>query len=126
VTRPLILVFDDDLVEHPDFLGHLPARFVYRANADQAVADVAEVRPDCVFMDFSMNARLSGAQATEQLRAVYAHGALPIVAISSDTRLNRKIVMAGATQSVAKMALPDQFGHLLRYVIPGVIDQNPR
>ncbi|TNF35044.1 MAG: response regulator transcription factor [Deltaproteobacteria bacterium] len=114
---PLILVFDDDLIAHQDFLGGLPARFVYRANADDAVSDVAALKPDCVFMDFSMNARLSGAQATERLRAAHAYDALPIVAISSDTRLNRKIVMAGATYSVAKMAIPDYFGHILRYVI---------
>jgi len=116
-TGPVILVFDDDLVNHQDFLADLPGRFVFRAHADDAVSDVAEVKPDCVFMDFSMNARLSGAQATELLRAVHDFDALPIVAISSDTRLNRKIVMAGATYSVAKMALPDHFGHILRYVI---------
>ena len=117
MTPPLILVFDDDLVNHPDFLGHLPARFVYRANADEALADVAEVRPDCVLMDFSMNARLSGAEATRQLRACYTHEALPIIAISSDTRLNQKIRIAGATDGIAKMALPMQFDHVVRHVI---------
>lgn len=116
-TLPTILVFDDDLIDHPDFLARLPARFVYRRSADDALADVAEVRPDAVFMDFSMNARLSGAQATELLRAHHPHGTLPIVAISSDARLNRKMCLLGATEGVTKMALPEQFGHLLRHVL---------
>jgi len=117
VKRPKILVFDDDLIHHPDFLAHLPADFVYRAHADDALADVLAERPDAVFMDFSMNARLSGADATEQLRAHFPHGTLPIIAISSDARLNRKMCLLGATEGVAKMALPEQFGHLLRHVL---------
>lgn len=110
--RPLILVFDDDLVVRQDFLAALPARFVYRAHADDALSDVADVGPDAVFMDYSMNARLTGAEATRVLRARYPYEELVIIAISSDGRMNRRICLAGATDGVAKMAIPHQFDHI--------------
>lgn len=113
MRRPRILVFDDDLVSRPDFLGHLPAEFVYRPHADLAVEDVAEVRPDMVFMDFSMGTAVDGVRATKALREVHSEGALPIVAISSDNRMNRLMLGAGATEGVPKMALPEHFRALL-------------
>ncbi|MCB9734390.1 MAG: hypothetical protein H6745_17520 [Deltaproteobacteria bacterium] len=108
-----VLVFDDELVVHTDFLAHLDADFVYRANADDAVADVEAVRPDIVLMDFSMNAKRSGADAVQILREHYGYDRLPIVAISSDTRLNRKMCMVGATVGIAKMALPVAFDQIV-------------
>lgn len=117
MTPPLILVFDDELVRHPGFLAPLPGRFVYRPHADEALVDVAEVDPDCVFMDFSMNARLNGAEATRLLRAAYDHDRLPIVGISSDARCNRQMHIAGANDGVVKMALPEHFGYLTRTVL---------
>lgn len=115
-----VLVFDDELVVHTDFLAHLDADFVYRKNADDALADVEAVRPDLVLMDFSMNAKLSGADAVALLRAHYGNDILTIIAISSDTRLNRKMCMVGATIGIAKMALPEAFNQIVAGVCRSV------
>ena len=110
---PLVLVFDDDLIAHPEFLGDWAARFVYRPNADRAVEDVREVAPHLVLMDFSMGAALDGVTAVRALRAAFAE--LPIIAISSDARKNRVMIEAGAHDGVPKMALPEQLRHVLAY-----------
>jgi CheY-like chemotaxis protein len=111
---PLVLVFDDDLVVHQDHLAGQPARFVYIAHADHCVAEVATHRPDLVLMDFSMHATLDGAEAVRLLRAAYP--TLPIVGISSDSRMNRLIIEAGAHDGVPKMMLPERFRELLHYL----------
>ncbi len=112
-TLPLVLVFDDDLIAHPDFLGAHAARFVYRANADDAVADVLALSPDLVLMDFSMGTPIDGATAVRTLRARFED--LPIVAISSDSRRNRVMIEAGASDGVPKMALAEQLRHVLSF-----------
>lgn len=113
-TSPLVLVFDDDLVVHQDHLAGQPARFVFIAHADQCVAEVTAHQPDLVLMDFSMHAALDGASATRLLRAAFP--TLPIVGISSDSRMNRLIIDAGAHDGVPKMMLPERFRELLHYV----------
>jgi len=113
---PLVLVFDDDLITNPDYLGEHAARFVYRANADNAVADVHEVEPDLVFMDFSMGTVVDGGTAVRYLRATFP--SLPIVAISSDSRRNRVMIEAGADDGVPKMALAEQLRYLLAHARP--------
>lgn len=113
--KPLILVFDDDLVRHPDFLGALPARFVYRADADHAEEDIAEIEPDLVLMDFSMGAMRDGAMAVQALRLRWSLEELPIIGISSDARMNRRMLEVGATDAVVKMAVPESFGALLQH-----------
>lgn len=120
MERPLslVLVFDDDLIVNPDFLGTHAARFVYRANADDAVADVLAVAPDLVFMDYSMGTSIDGATAVRTLRAHF--GTLPIVAISSDARRNRVMIEAGADDGVPKMALPEQLRQVLSHARPPV------
>lgn len=112
-----MLVFDDDLIAHPDFLGDHAARFVYRPNADNAVDDVRELAPQLVLMDFSMGSAVDGAAAIRALRAEFTE--LPIVAISSDARRNRVMIEAGAHDGVPKMALPEQLRHVLAYARRG-------
>lgn len=108
-----ILVFDDDLVHRPGFLGALPAELVYRPHADRAVADVREVRPDLVLMDFAMGPHQTGAQAVTRLREVWPPGALYIVGISTDSRCNWQMKMAGADETIAKGGAPDVVRRLL-------------
>jgi CheY-like chemotaxis protein len=113
MSPPLVLVFDDDLIQHSDFLEGLPARFVFRAHADDCVADIAAVAPDLVLMDFSMQARLNGREALLALRHHHPLGTLRVVAISSDSRMNRLMLEAGADDAIVKMALPERFRELL-------------
>jgi CheY-like chemotaxis protein len=118
MKRLVVLVFDDDLVRHPEFLGRCPARFVYHPHADDALAAVAAVAPDLVLMDYSMGADLSGAEAVAMLRARLEHRDLPICAISSDDRCNEHMVMAGADHAMTKMALPAHLPRLLKSLSP--------
>lgn len=113
VAKPVVLVFDDDLIANPSFLGDYAAHFVYRANADDAVADVLATAPDLVFMDYSMGSTIDGATAVHALRARFPE--LPIIAISSDSRRNRNMLDAGATDGTPKMALPEQLRAMLAY-----------
>lgn len=112
-----VLVFDDDLVSHPSFLGAAAGpggrevELVYRPNADDAIADVLAVGPALVLMDFSMGTSVDGAAAVRTLRARFPE--LPIVGISSDARMNRIMIEAGAIDGVPKMALPEN----LRFVL---------
>ena len=112
-VHPLVLIFDDDLVHHPDFLGGLPGRFVYRPHADEAEDDVAAHDPDLVFMDFAMGALRNGVDAVRALRLRWPE--LAIVGISSDARMNRLMLEAGATVAVVKMALPEEFRIVVQY-----------
>lgn len=116
--RPRVLVFDDDLIHHPDFLAGLPIEVVYRPHADACLEDVAAVGPDLVLMDFSMQARLTGHQAVLALREVHPPGTLKIVGISSDSRMNRLMLEAGADEAIVKGALAERFRELLRLLGP--------
>ena len=109
----VILVFDDDLVHRTGFLGGLPAQFIYRAHADDALRDVDEVEPDVVLMDFSMGHHLSGAQAVALLRSRYPVGELHIVGISSDARCNAQMCRAGADDAIVKREAPTLLRQLL-------------
>lgn len=108
-----ILVFDDDLVHHREFLAPLAADFIYRAHADNAVADVLEVKPDVVFMDYSMGRHLRGEDAVKLLREVWDYDALPIIGISSDAHCNKAMCRAGATEGLVKMSVPDRFEEIV-------------
>jgi CheY-like chemotaxis protein len=64
-------------------------------------------------MDFSMQARLNGRDAIAHLRTVFPLGALRVIGISSDSRMNRLMLEAGADDAVVKMTLPERFRELL-------------
>jgi CheY-like chemotaxis protein len=113
-----ILVFDDDLFGHQDFLAGLPGELVYRPHADDAVAQVRAVAPDVVLMDYSMGAHLTGAQAVSLLRESYQPDELAIIGISSDPLLNARIVLAGADEAVVKMAAPRLLTAMLTRLLP--------
>lgn len=116
MSLPTILVFDDDLVHHRDLFEALPAKVVLRPHADRCLEDVASLKPHLVLMDFSMQAALTGHQAVMRLREVYPLGALTIVAISSDARMNRLMLEAGADDAIVKGALAENIRQIVRYL----------
>lgn len=117
MTRTL-LVFDDDLVHHQDFLAGvgetLSADMTYFAHADDCVAAVAQYQPDAVLMDYSMGSEhLSGAEAVAELRATYPKGTLVVVGISSDAWANSRMGLAGADDGVVKAGGPTRLVAML-------------
>lgn len=115
-ASPTILVFDDDLVHHRDLFAALPAEVVLRPHADHCLEDVAHHRPSLVLMDFSMQAALTGHQAVLRLREHHPLGTLTIVGISSDARMNRLMLEAGADDAIVKGALAENIRQLLSWL----------
>jgi CheY-like chemotaxis protein len=125
MRRVQLLVFDDDLVSHPDFLGAALASLAnrhggslslvasYRPHADAALSEVRALAPDLVLMDYHMGPHADGATAIRALRAHHPPERLPILAISSDAGMNRLMLLAGACEACVKMALPDALPVLL-------------
>lgn len=111
-----VLVFDDDLVHHRDLFATLPANVVLRPHADHCLEDVAHHRPALVLMDFSMQAALTGHQAVLRLREHHPVGTLMIVGISSDARMNRIMLEAGADDAIVKGALAENVRQLLSWL----------
>lgn len=120
-----VLVFDDDLVRHPELFAELPCEVTLRGHADDCVEAVEELAPDLVLMDFSMGAKLNGRDAVMRLRQRYPLGALTIVGISSDARMNRLMLEAGADDAIVKGALVDNL-RLLLPLLPDVSQPGAR
>ena len=101
-----VLVYDDDLVSRPDFLGELPAELIYRGHADDAIDEVRELAPDLVLMDYSMGRHRNGLDSVVALRRVFSPAELTIIGISSDAVLNERMVRAGADAGFVKFSAP--------------------
>jgi DNA-binding NarL/FixJ family response regulator len=120
-----LLVFDDDLVHRPEFLapslaglstrlsGEVAFLSRYRPHADFALSDLRSLAPDMVLMDFHMGPHADGVTAVRAIRAHHPAERLPILAISSEARMNRAMLAAGACEACVKMALPESLPHLL-------------
>ena len=125
MRRVHILVFDDELVHRPEFLrspieevegrhaGAVGFVVTFRPHADRAVSEILALAPDVVMTDFHMGPYADGATAVRAIRAHAGVEGLPILAISSDARMNRLMLLAGATQACVKMALPDELPFIL-------------
>lgn len=112
-----LLVFDDDLILHPEFLEGIAAEIHYRPNADRCLDDIQQTQPDMVLMDFSMQAQLCGLDAVELIRKHYTLEELAILAISSESRMNQLMLRAGANEACVKMALPSILPGLLKTMV---------
>ena len=102
---------------------HLLARTSYRlieaGDGEAGVAAARETRPDLVIMDIQLP-KLSGLDATRQLRADPSTAAIPIVAITSFALAgdDEKARDAGATAYLAKPYSPRQLLELIRQLAP--------
>ncbi len=102
---------------------HLLARTSYRlieaGDGEAGVAAAREMRPDLVIMDIQLP-KLSGLDATRQLRADPSTAAIPIVAITSFALAgdDEKARDAGATAYLAKPYSPRQLLELIRQLAP--------
>ena len=102
MTRPRILVFDDDLVRYPDFFDDVDADVRVVGHGREAVDEVSSFQPDLVLMDYSMGGAPNGAQVTRLLREQRPWGELTILGISTSRACNREILQAGADHAVQK------------------------
>ena len=102
---------------------HLLARTSYRlieaGDGEAGVTTAREARPDLVIMDIQLP-KLSGLEATRQLRADPATAAIPIVVITSFALAgdDDKAREAGATAYLAKPYSPRELLEVIRKLAP--------
>ena len=98
------IIFDDELAERPAPYRIPGMELSFFPHADNAVMVARRERPDVVLMDFAMHADRSGADAVTALRDLREREGLPlhIVAISTDTESNQRMLDAGADDAVPK------------------------
>ena len=102
---------------------HLLARTAYRlteaVDGEAGVAAAREARPDLVIMDIQLP-KLSGLEATRQLRADPLTAHIPIVVITSFALAGdeQKARDAGATAYLAKPYSPRELLEIIRRLAP--------
>lgn len=99
-----VVIFDDVLVSQERRYRVAGLELSFYENGDQAESILAAERPDVVFVDFSMDARRSGAEVVTALRAAQTEP-LRIIAISADREHNERLLAAGADDAVPKTHL---------------------
>jgi two-component system cell cycle response regulator DivK len=102
---------------------HLLARTSYRlleaTDGEAGVASARETRPDLVIMDIQLP-KLSGLDATRQLRADPATAAIPVIVITSFALAGdeEKAREAGAAAYLAKPYSPRELLQMIRELAP--------
>lgn len=93
-------------------------------NGQEAWKRVREIRPNIVIMDVSMP-ELSGAQATERLRASCPDVKILAVSAYQDEAHIRQLLAAGAAGYVLKKAASQELVNAIRVVIAGGVYLDP-
>ena len=117
-----ILYVEDNAVNRRlvrDLLQHTTYTLVEANDGESGVAKALELRPDLILMDIQLP-KISGMEATRQLRAEEATASTPIIAITSFALSgdDRKAREAGATAYLAKPYSPRDLLALIRKILP--------
>ena len=94
-------------------------RLLEAADGEQGVATALETRPDLILMDIQLP-KLSGLDATRQLRRDARTADIPIIAVTSFALSgdDQQALEAGATAYLAKPYSPRQMLELIRKLVP--------
>ena len=102
-----------------DLLKRTKYQLVEAHDGEAGVAKALEIRPDLILMDIQLP-KISGLEATCQLRADPATASTPIIAITSFALSgdDQKAKEAGATAYLAKPYSPRDLLGLIRKILP--------
>ncbi len=102
-----------------DLLKRTKYQLVEAFDGEEGVAKALEIKPDLILMDIQLP-KISGMEATRQLRAQAATANTPIVAITSFALSGdeQKAKDAGATAYLAKPYSPFDLLTLIRKLLP--------
>ena len=109
--------FNRKIVRH--LLGRTSYRLLEAVDGEAGVAAAHEAVPDLVIMDIQLP-KLSGLEATRQLRADPATAAIPVIVITSFALAGdeEKAREAGASAYLAKPYSPRELLQLIRQLAP--------
>lgn len=94
------------------------------ANGQEALQMTARLEPDVVLMDISMP-RLSGLQATRQMRGVSPEARVIILTVHEGREYVIQILRSGARGYLLKDASPDELRHAIEAVASGAVFFSP-
>ena len=102
-----------------DLLKRTKYNLVEAYDGEAGVAKALEIRPDLILMDIQLP-KISGLDATRQLRAAEATAKTPIIAITSFALSgdDQKAKEAGATAYLAKPYSPFDLLSVIRKLLP--------
>jgi len=102
-----------------DLLKRTAYALIEAHDGEAGVATALEQRPDLILMDIQLP-KISGIEATRQLRAQAATAATPIIALTSFALSGdeQKAKEAGATAYLAKPYSPRELLGLIRTILP--------
>lgn len=109
--------FNRKIVRH--LLGRTSYRLLEAVDGEAGVAAAHEAVPDLVIMDIQLP-KLSGLEATRQLRADPATAAIPVIVITSFALAGdeEKAREAGASAYLAKPYSPRELLGMIRQLVP--------
>lgn len=112
--RPSILVYCDalgDMTPDDNVLANI--RFTVKASADDIRADVEELAPDVVIMDYHLGGTMTGIDALQALRQGRDRLPAPVLSMAGDPSCSEGLKAAGAVSALPYVYLKDTLSRLI-------------
>ena len=121
MSKTILYVEDNDANRMivRDLLKRTKYQLVEATDGEAGVAKAAEIRPDLILMDIQLP-KISGLEATRQLRVDARTAAIPIIVVTSFALSGdeQKAKAAGATAYLAKPYSPRELLAKIRELVP--------